>query len=56
MNQESAMKYIKALAGVLTLIGITVSPEHQTAIAAGFMALYSIVTAFQGWIKTKTDK
>jgi hypothetical protein len=56
ITQEAAMKYVKALAGVLTLIGITVSPENQAAIAAGFMALYSIVTAIQAWIKQKQNK
>lgn len=56
MHQEAVMKYIKAFAGLLTLIGITVSPEHQQAIAAGFMALYSILTGLQAWIKQKQGK
>jgi hypothetical protein len=56
MSQEAVMKYIKAAAGVLTLIGITISPENQAAIAGGFMALYSIITAVQAYIKQKQGK
>ena len=56
MTQEAVMKYIKAVAGVLTLVGITMSPENQAAIAAGFMALYSIVTAIQAEIKRRQNK
>lgn len=56
MQQEAVMKYIKAAAGILTLIGITLTPEHQAAIAGGFMALYSIITAVQAWIKQKQGK
>ena len=56
MSQEAVMKYIKAAAGVLTLVGITLSPEHQAAIAGGFMAIYSIITAVQAHIKQKQGK
>lgn len=56
MTSEAVMKYIKAAAGVLTLVGIGVSPENQAAIAAGFMALYSVVTAIQAEIKRRQSK
>jgi len=56
MHQESVMKYIKAFAGVLALTGMVISPEHQQAIGAGFMALYSVITGVQAWIKQKQGK
>jgi hypothetical protein len=56
MTQEAVMKYIKAAAGVLTLFGIAMSPEHQAAIAGGFMAIYSIITAIQAEIKRRQSK
>lgn len=56
MHTESVMKYIKAAAGVLALFGIAISPENQATIAAGFMALYSIVTAVQAEIKRRQGK
>ena len=56
MHQESLMKWIKAVAGCLAVAGIVVTPENQTTIAAGFMALYSVVTAIQAEIKRRQSK
>ena len=56
MTQEALMKWIKAVAGCLAVAGITVSPENQTVIATGFMALYSVVTAIQAEIKRRQSK
>ena len=56
MNNEAVMKWIKAVAGCLAVAGIVVSPESQETIAAGFLALYSVVTAIQANIKRKQGK
>ena len=56
MTQEALMKWIKAVAGCLAVAGITVSPENQTVIATGFMALYSVVTAVQAEIKRRQNR
>ena len=56
MHQEAIMKWIKAAAGLLALIGVTVTPEQSNQITMGFMAIYSIVTAVQANIKRKQNK
>jgi len=56
MHQEAIMKYIKAGVSLLALIGISVSPENQEAVASGFLAIYTIMTAIQAWVKQRQGK
>jgi len=54
MNQDAVLTFIKGLAGVLSAIGIAVSPEDAATIGMGFWALYGVIQAFRAYIKTKT--
>lgn len=45
---ERWAKYIKALAAILSCIGVVVSPEQQEVILGGFLGVYSVISALQG--------
>lgn len=56
MNQDAVLTFVKGLAGVLSAIGIAVSPEDAATIGMGFWAVYGVIQAFRSYIKSKTEK
>lgn len=47
------MRILKAAAALLSVAGITVSPENLQAINSGFLALYAVFSAVQAVIDNK---
>lgn len=48
MNSEQVAKTVKAVAAVLAVAGVAVTPESQDVITGGFLAVYAIISALEG--------
>jgi hypothetical protein len=53
MKKEVIFKGVKAAAGLLSLVGVLITPDQVEAISAGFVAVYSIASGIEAMIKHK---
>lgn len=53
LTQDAVLTFVKGLAGILTAVGVTVSPEDAVAIGVGFWAVYGVIQSFRGFMKSK---
>lgn len=56
MDPQVITKAAKAVLIALTLSGVNISPEHQTAIIEGAVAIYGLVAAAESWLKSRNAK
>lgn len=54
MKLDAILTFVKGLAGILSAIGIAVSPEDAAAIGSGFFVLYGVIQSVRSYIKKKT--
>jgi len=53
MDPQVITKAVKAALIALTLSGVNISPEHQTAIIEGAVAIYGLIAALESWLKNR---
>lgn len=53
MEPQEITKIIKAALIVAGLFGVQISPEHQTLIIEGGLALYGALAAVEAWAKRR---
>lgn len=53
MEPQEITKIIKAGLIVAGLSGVQISPEHQTLIVEGGLALYGVLAAVEAWAKRR---
>lgn len=51
LSLDAVLTFVKGIAGILSAIGIAVSPEDAAAIGSGFFVLYGVVQSIRSYIK-----
>lgn len=56
MNPDSATTlagFIKAAAGILGILGVSIAPEHVTAITVAATSVWAVAEVIHGWFTNK---
>ena len=53
LKLDAVLTFVKGAAGILSAIGIAVSPEDATTIGTAFFIVYGIVQTVRGQIKNR---